>query len=107
MKDDKRDYQEEINITTNTSYLNEKSLKDDNKLSSTMFEMILCMFSAGFSIQLLTLVDSSYEIINLLPNIILILLLVTTSTLYLLKKQFKIKSYLIVLSILIGILIAL
>ena len=107
MKENANQYQEEINITTNTSYLNEKSLKDDNKLSSTVFELILSMFCVSLITQLLTLVDSSYEIINLLPNIILILLLVAASTLYILKKQFKVKSYLIVLSVLVGILIGL
>ena len=107
MNENTNQYQEEIQITTNTSYLNEKSLKDDNKLSSTVFELILSMFCASLITQLLTLVDSSYSIVNMLPNIILILLLVAASTLYILKKQFKIKSYLIVLFILIGILIGL
>ena len=107
MQDNKsNDYQEEINITTNTSYLNEKSLEKDNKLSTTIFELLLCTFTSSLFTQLVLLIKSSFNLFHFLPNILL-LILIAIFMLNSFNKRLSIKSLLIILSILIGIIISL
>ena len=107
MKENKsKDYSEEINITTNTSYLNEKSLEKDNKLSKTIFELILCTFTSSLFTQLLSLIKSSFNLFYFLPNMLL-LILIAFFLLHKMHKKLSIKSLLIILFILIGIIISL
>ena len=100
------DYSEEINITTNTSYLNEKSLKKDEKLSATISELILCTFTSSLFTQIVLLIKSSFSLFYFLPNILL-LFLIAIFLLNKLNKRLSIKSLLVILSILIGIIISL
>ena len=101
-----KDYQEQIEITTNTSYLNEKALEKDEKVSVTIFELLLCTFVSSLLTQLVLLIKSSFNLLYFLPNMVL-LFLIAIFLLNKLNKRLSIKSLLIILSILIGIIVSL
>lgn len=107
MKDNQKEYQEEINITTNTTYLNEKSLEKDSKLSETIFQLILCTFSSSLFIQIISNFKHSYILLDNLANIFLLSLaaiaIINSSS----KFRLSIKSYLIFFAVLIGIVVGL
>lgn len=107
MQDSQKEYQEEINITTNTTYLNEKSLEKDSKLSETIFQLILCTFSSSLFIQIISTFKHSYLLLDNLTNIFLLCLAVIAIINSSNKFRLSVKSYLIFSSIVIGIVIGL
>lgn len=107
MQENQKEYQEEIQITTNTTYLNEKSLEKDNKLSQTIFELILCTFSSSLFVQIISLIEHSYILFDNLTNIFLLCLAVIAIINSSNKFRLSVKSYLIFSSIVIGIVIGL
>lgn len=99
------DYQEEINITTNTSYLNEKSLKSDDKLSTTIFELIFSTFLSSLCTQLIILIESSFNLLWVVPNLVLLF----AALIFLLQKfnkRLSVKSFLIIVFVIFGIIIS-
>lgn len=100
-----KDYQEEINITTNTNYLNEKALKSEDKLSTTIFELTFTIFLSSIITQLIIYVESSFNLLWVIPNIVL-LFAVLIFLLQKFNKKLSIKSFLVIVFVIIGIIIS-
>ena len=99
--------QEEINITTNTSYLNEKALEKSKDYSEYAFILISSVFTSSIFIQLIRLIPNSYMIAFQIPIILLALFIAVNMILYLMNKVFSLKVYLLIAAIVFGFVIAL
>ena len=99
--------QEEINITTNTQYLNEKALEKNKDYSEYAFILISSVFTSSIFIQLIRLIPNSYMIAFQIPIILLALFIAINMILYLMNKVFSLKVYLMIAAIVFGLVIAL
>lgn len=99
--------QEEISITTNTSYLNEKSLEKENKHTEYAFTLISCTFASNIFIQLIRLIPNSYMIAFQIPIILLALFIAVNMIVFLNNKKFSVKIYLLIGFITLGLVIGL
>ncbi|MGB3652958.1 MAG: hypothetical protein WBA41_17315 [Rivularia sp. (in: cyanobacteria)] len=99
--------QEEINITTNTSYLNEKSLEKSKDYTEYAFILISSAFSSGLFIQLIRLIPNSYRIAFQIPIIIAALFIAINMAVFLMNKKFTVKVYLLMGVIILGLVVGL
>lgn len=99
--------QEEISITTNTSYLNEKSLEKENNHTEYAFTLITCTFVSSIFIQLIRLIPNSYIIALQIPIILLALFIAVNMIVFLNNKKFSVKAYLLIGFITLGLVIGL
>ena len=104
-KDDKP--QEEINITTNTQYLNEKSLEKSKDLSEYVFILFSSAFTSSILVQIIRLIPNSYRIAMQIPIIVAALFVAINMILYLNNKKFSLKVYLLMGIVVIGLVIGL
>ncbi|GAX46260.1 hypothetical protein NIES4075_72810 [Tolypothrix sp. NIES-4075] len=97
--------EENIQIKVNNNIVAEKTLVKSNEITSLLFENLLIVFTTSLITQLLFLVPASYNLRNLLPTIVLSLFGIISLVLVVIKKKPTLKSYLYLLSFLIGIII--
>ena len=101
---DNRD-SEQLNIQVRNQIIQEKVLIKSSEISTTLFQSLLINFSTALIIQLLSIIPSSYSLRTLLPTIFLVLTTISVLILILLKKQPTLKTYLLLIAFLIGLII--
>jgi hypothetical protein len=102
---DNNSTEENIEIKVNNNIISEKHLIKSNEINSLLFESLLIVFTSSLIAQLLFLIPASYNLKSLLPTIVLSLFGIITLILIVIKKQPTIKTYLYLISLLIGIII--
>ena len=99
--------QEEINISTNTTYLNEKALERSKDYSEFAFILISATFTSSIFIQLIQLIPNSYMIAFQIPIIIAALFIAINMGVYLMNKMFSLKVYLLMGAVVLGLVLGL
>ncbi|MDY6900091.1 MAG: hypothetical protein SWZ49_18735 [Cyanobacteriota bacterium] len=99
--------QEEISITTNTQYLNEKALEKSKGYSEYAFILISSVFSSSIFIQFIRIIPNSFLIALQIPIILLTLFIAINMYLFVMNKVFSLKVYLLIGGIILGMVIAL
>jgi len=96
---------EQLNIQVKNQVIQERSLIKVEETITVIFYSISACFASSLFIQVILLIPSSYNLINQLPVIILLIFIFSSVILIILKKIPTIKIYLIILAVLIGLLI--
>jgi hypothetical protein len=96
---------EQLNIQVKNQVIQERSLTKVEYNTTFVFKTISACFGSSLLMQLISLIPSSYNLLNQLPLIISLLLIASSVILVITRKVPTIKTYLLILAVLIGLLI--
>lgn len=96
---------EQLNIQVRNQVIQERSLIKAEYNTTFIFQTICTCFASSLIMQVISLMPSSYNLINQLPIIISLLLIASSLVLVVLKKAPTLKTYLLILAIFIGLLL--
>jgi hypothetical protein len=96
---------EQLNIQVKNQVIQERSLIKADYNTTFIFQTICTCFGSSLIMQVITLIPSSYNLVNQLPIIISLLLIASSLVLVVLKKVPTLKTYLLILAIFIGFLL--
>lgn len=95
---------EQLSIQVRNQVIQEKALIKVDDYITFIFKTILTCFSTSLFIQVVNLLPSSYQLTNQLPLIVSILVILTSMVLIVINKLPTLKTYLLVISAIIGLL---
>lgn len=95
--------EENVTIKVDNQVTQEKSLIKSSEINTLLFQCLLITFSSSLMTQLIFLVPASYKLLNLLPNIFLAFCIGATLIVIIIKKHPTLKTYLLLLAFLVGI----
>ena len=96
---------EQLNIQVKNQVIQERNLIKSEYNTTFIFQTICTCFGSSLITQVISLLPSSYNLINQLPVIISLLLIVSSVVLVVLKKSPTLKTYLLMLAVFIGLLL--
>ncbi|MBW4451069.1 MAG: hypothetical protein KME38_30730 [Spirirestis rafaelensis WJT71-NPBG6] len=100
---DNRD--EQLNIQVKNQVIQERSLIKVEYDTTFIFQTICTCFGSSLFMQVISLIPSSYNLINQLPIIISLLLIASSLVLVVLKKVPTLKTHLLIIAVFIGLLL--
>ena len=100
---DNRD--EQLNIQVRNQVIQERTLIQVEYNTTFIFQTICTCFGGSLIMQFISLMPSSYNLINQLPTIISLLLIASSLVLVVLKKVLTLKTHLLIIALFIGLLL--
>ncbi|MBW4600957.1 MAG: hypothetical protein KME29_15525 [Calothrix sp. FI2-JRJ7] len=94
--------EENVLIKVNNQVSNEKTLSTSSAINEIVFTCLIIVFSTALLAQILSIIPASYKLRDILPTLTFTILGVFIMLLYVLKKKPTLKTYLYILSFLIG-----
>lgn len=96
---------EQLNIQVRNQVIQERSLIKAEYNTTFIFQTLCTCFGSSLVMQIISLLPSSYNLINKLPIIISLILIVASVVLTVLNKAPTLKTYLLMVAVFIGLLL--